>query len=154
MPRLRLRIAYRGTHYHGWQAQPGLPTIQGSLLEAGAKLLALPQEAFTIQGASRTDAGVHALGQTAHLDHDTGRTTWDIVRGLNALTPADICVCWAEEVPATFHARHDSAGKTYSYQIWNHRWPHPQRLDDTWQVRHPLDLALLATGRRQADRQA
>lgn len=139
--RVRLRIAYRGTSYHGWQRQPQVRTVQGELLRAAARVLNQPEDTLTLQGASRTDAGVHALAQTAHLDHDTDRTPWDFVRGLNALTDDDVCVIRAEEVDEGFHARHDARGKIYRYRIWNHRFAHPLALDQTWHVRKELDLA-------------
>lgn len=138
--RIRLRIAYDGTNYHGWQQQPDTATVEGSLIEATSRILAIPYEDVIFQGASRTDSGVHALGQTAHLDHDTNRDLWDFVRGLNALTEDDICVVHADEVTEAFNARHSSRGKTYRYNIWNHRFQHPLRLTRSWNVRKPLDV--------------
>ena len=138
--RIRLRIAYDGTNYHGWQQQPDTATVEGSLIEAASRILAIPYEEVIFQGASRTDSGVHALGQTAHLDHDTNRDLWDFVRGLNALTEDDICVVHADEVTEAFNARHSSRGKTYRYNIWNHRFQHPLRLTRSWNVRKPLDV--------------
>jgi len=110
------------------------------LIEAASRILAIPYEEVIFQGASRTDSGVHALGQTAHLDHDTNRDLWDFVRGLNALTEDDICVVHADEVTEAFNARHSSRGKTYRYNIWNHRFQHPLRLTRSWNVRKPLDV--------------
>ena len=138
--RIRLRIAYDGTNYHGWQQQPDCVTVEGSLIKAASRLLAIPYEEVIFQGASRTDSGVHALGQTAHIDHDTDRGLWDFVRGLNALTEDDICVLHADEVGFDFNARHSSRGKTYRYNIWNHRFQHPLKLTRSWNVRKPLDL--------------
>lgn len=140
MTRVRLRIAYRGTRYHGWQTQPGCATVQGEILRALARVLALPVEELTLQGASRTDAGVHALAQTAHFDHHSDRDEWTFVRGINALTPDDITILRAEEVSEDFDARRSTGGKIYRYQIWNHRFPHPLHTEDMWHVLHPLDL--------------
>ena len=151
--RLRLRIAYDGGAYHGWQRQPDVSTVEGELLGAAARMLTGGDEdAVTLQGASRTDAGVHALGQTAHLDVEVpGTGPWDLVRGLNALTPDDICVLYAEPAPAGFHARHDSRGKTYQYHIWNHRFPHPLRLERAWWVRPALDLERMRRAARRLE---
>ncbi len=141
--RVRLRIAYRGTTYHGWQRQPGTRTVEGSILSALSRILDTPEEDVVLQGASRTDAGVHALGQTAHLDHDTDRGVWDFVRGINGLTDDDITVLRAEEVSSDFHARFSTAGKIYRYRIWNHRFTHPLLLHDAWHVRADLDFELM-----------
>ena len=131
-------MAYRGDRYHGWQTQLECPTVQGALERACATLLNCPPEHLTLQGASRTDAGVHALGQTVHIDHASTFTPWDFVRALNGLTDDDICVYWAEDVQTDFHARYDAKGKTYCYTIWNHRFPHPLRTSDAWHLPYPL----------------
>lgn len=137
---VKLQLAYDGAAFHGWAEQPTVPTVQGALRGALAQLLACDDADIVMQGASRTDAGVHALGQVVNVHHDTGRTTWDFVRGLNALTPDDITVWSAEEVDDDFNARHDSRGKRYRYRIWPHRFPDPLRRAQTWHVRAPLDL--------------
>jgi len=140
MQRVRLRIAYDGTRYHGWQDQPHCPTVEGALLDALSRLLSVERAELVFQGASRTDAGVHAVGQTAHLDHDTNRSLWDFVRGLNALTEDDISVFRAEPVDESFNARHSARGKRYRYKIWNHRFQHPHYLTSHWNVRSGLDI--------------
>ncbi len=139
----RLHIAYRGTGFHGWQDQPGVSTVEGSLLDAAARLFNEPREAVSarMHGASRTDAGVHAVGQVMHLAHDGRRSTWDLVRGLNALTPDTVCVRRAEEIDEAFHARHDARGKRYCYTIWSSRFMHPLKVDDAWHVVQGLDVA-------------
>ena len=140
MKRVRLRIAYRGTAYHGWQRQQSVQTVEGAILDALQKILNAPSvDAIPFQGASRTDAGVHALAQTAHFDHDTSHDEWTFVRGLNALTPDDITIIRAEEVDPSFDARRSARGKIYRYQIWNHRFPHPLLLRDAWHVSRELD---------------
>ena len=140
MPRVRLRIAYRGTAYHGWQRQNEARSIEGEMRRALGTLLQRPAEALIFQGASRTDAGVHALAQTAHFDHDTAHDEWTFVRGLNALTPDDITVVRAEEVASEFDARRSSTGKLYRYRIWRHKFAHPLLLHDAWHVPRELDL--------------
>lgn len=139
MPTVRLHITYAGTHYHGWQKQRGLPTVEGEIIKGIEQLL--NGQPFELQGASRTDAGVHALGQVASLVHDSNRTPWDFIRGLNALTEDDIAINHAELVDDEFNARHDSKGKIYRYTIWNYRFPHPLMKHLMWRVHEPLDLA-------------
>lgn len=138
---LRLHISYDGTPFHGWQFQPGgVSTVQGHLLEALARFLNLDPAEVQIQGASRTDAGVHALGQVASLPFDPRRNVWDYVRALNALTPDAISVNHGQLLEPPFNARHDNGGKRYEYRIWNHRFPHPLLRERTWNFRHHLDI--------------
>lgn len=139
--KVRLRVAYDGTSYHGWQIQPDVRTVEGALTQAACQMLNVSH--VKVQGASRTDAGVHALGQTAHIAFDAPRRPWDFARALNALTDDDICVTRVEEVDDAFHARHDARGKIYEYRIWNHRFAHPLELRRTWNVRSRLDLGLM-----------
>ena len=134
--RYRIVVAYDGTAYHGWQIQPEDRTVEGELTQAAATILDCSEDEVKIQGASRTDAGVHALAQVAHIayDFDTRRTVWDFVRGLNGLTDDDICVVYGDEAPEGFHARHSARGKLYRYHLWNHRFPHPLERNRTWQI--------------------
>ena len=141
MASVRLHIAYDGVPFHGWQFQPHAVTVEGALLDALAQLLDRPVDGIEFQGASRTDAGVHAIGQVASLRYDADRSPWDIIRGLNGLTPETICVNHVEPVDEGFNARHDSGGKRYRYTIWNNRWPHPLRSNRSWTVAGRLDLA-------------
>lgn len=139
--RLRLHIAYEGTEYCGWQIQPDEPTVEGELLKAAATILDTSPDDIRMQGASRTDSGVHAEGQVAHLDCDPGgRRLWEMVRGLNGLTADDIGVQRVEEAPEGFDARFSSAGKRYRYRIWNHRFEHPLRHRHLWRVGRSLDI--------------
>lgn len=133
-------VAYHGAAYHGWQHQPQVRTVEGELTRAAARMLNVEPSSIKIQGASRTDAGVHAFGQTVHLDHDTDRTLWDFARGLNALTPDDITIVRVEEVSPEFHARHSARGKIYGYKLWNHRFDNPLLTDRAWYVKQRLDL--------------
>ncbi len=140
MKRVRLRVAYRGSRYHGWQKQDGVETVEGQIRRGLSRLLNCSEQELRFQGASRTDAGVHALAQTVHFEHDSSHDEWTFVRGLNALTPDDITILRAEEVDAAFDARRSSGGKIYRYRIWNHRFPNPLMLEDAWHVIKPLDL--------------
>ena len=84
MRNIKITIAYDGSNFHGWQLQPGLPTIQGALNDAARKIT---QEKITVQGASRTDTGVHALGQVAHFKTQSGLSATELQRAINALLP-------------------------------------------------------------------
>lgn len=141
MTTVRLHIAYDGAAYHGWAEQPDVPTVQGTVRTALGRLLG--EVDVALQGASRTDAGVHALGQVASFSHDTSRTVWDFVRGLNALTPDDIAIWHAEAVGDGFNARHCSTGKRYRYRIWPYRFPDPLRRGQTWLVKQHLDVDVM-----------
>jgi tRNA pseudouridine38-40 synthase len=140
--RFRLLVAYDGSAYHGWQIQQNARSVEGDLTKAAACLLNCGPEQVKIQGASRTDAGVHALGQVAHISYDIDKPLepWDFVRALNALTDDDICVVFVEHAPPDFHARHSARGKIYRYEIWNHRFPHPMLRNRAWQVSAALDV--------------
>jgi tRNA pseudouridine38-40 synthase len=112
---LKLTLAYDGTDFHGWQVQPDLPTIQGTLAEAIRRLTGaevLPQ------GSGRTDAGVHALAQVASCEVDSPIPTANLVIALNDILPAAIRVLSVEEAPAEFHARKSARAKTYRYRIY------------------------------------
>jgi tRNA pseudouridine38-40 synthase len=118
MRNIKLTLAYDGADFHGWQVQPGVPTIQGALNDAARKIT---QEKVVMHGASRTDAGVHALGQVAHFKTQSRLTAGELQRALNALLPPAIRVMAAEEVGAGFHARWQAQGKTYRYHIYRGR---------------------------------
>lgn len=115
MRNIKLTLAYDGSKFHGWQTQPGVATIQGTLTEAARKIT---QEPVSIHGASRTDAGVHALGQVASFKTRSGLTAEELRRALNALLPAAIRVVEAEEMGQDFHARWQAMEKTYQYRIF------------------------------------
>ena len=140
MPTIRIHIAYDGTDFHGWQKQPNTRTVEGEILRALSRLHNCEPAEVEFQGASRTDAGVHALGQVASFASHPDRDVWDYVRGLNAMTPDDITINHGEIAPETFNARHHSAGKLYRYLIWNHRFDHPLLRRTHWGVREPLDI--------------
>jgi tRNA pseudouridine38-40 synthase len=114
----KLTIAYDGTDFHGWQMQTGRPTIQGEIVSV---LRSLTQETVTLQGAGRTDAGVHAVGQVANFRTQSHLSAGDFQRALNALLPPTIRIVNAEEVGPTFNARWSARGKTYRYRLYRGR---------------------------------
>lgn len=120
--RVLLRVAYDGTAYSGWQIQPNAVTIEQRLGEALADLFGHTVE---IIGASRTDAGVHALGNVAVFDVDTRMSASKISYALNTRLPEDIRVVQSKEVAEDFHPRHLDCVKTYEYKIWNDTFPNP-----------------------------
>src|SRR5215510_13481519 len=114
MRTLKLTIAYDGTDFHGWQYQPEVATVQGSVMSACARILGAPVK---VVGASRTDAGVHALRQVASLTTTSGLDERALQRGLNALLPPAIRILDADEVSTGFDARRSARGKRYAYLI-------------------------------------
>lgn len=112
--RYRLTISYRGTRYAGWQRQDNAVSVQQVVEEAVSKLVGEP---VRVTGASRTDAGVHARGQVAHLDLDRPLPARALVHGVNPHLPEDIRVLAASEVEDTFHARKSALGKEYRYRL-------------------------------------
>ena len=112
---LKLTLAYDGSAFHGWQVQPGKPTIQGTLAEA---IESLTGEKLLPQGSGRTDAGVHALAQVATFHTASTIPIANIRVVLNDRLPASIRVLAIEEVPDDFHARHSARAKRYHYRIW------------------------------------
>ena len=113
--RIRLKISYDGTAYHGWQIQDGAVTVEGVLSEAVSEAVGRPVE---IIGASRTDAGVHALGNIAVFDADTPIPPDKMSMVLNKLLPDDISVVRSDEVPSDWHPRKQDCRKTYEYRIY------------------------------------
>ncbi len=116
MKRLRLTLAYDGTTYAGWQAQPSGNTIQQTLQKA---IASMSGETVVAHGSGRTDAGVHARAQEVHFDTHAAFTTDVWHRGLNALLPPDIRVHQIRNAAPDFHARRDALRKEYRYRIWN-----------------------------------
>lgn len=133
---LKLTVAYDGTAYAGWQVQPQLSTVQGTLGDAWH---AITGERVSLTASGRTDAGVHALGQVVGLSTHTQLPCERLRQGLNAKLPDDVVVVAVEAAPANFHATHDALKKLYRYQIHNsrvrplidrrYRWHLPQSLD-------------------------
>jgi tRNA pseudouridine38-40 synthase len=112
---LKLTISYGGSEFHGWQIQPGLPTVQGILSEIIGRITG---EKVLPQGSGRTDAGVHALAQTASFTTESIIPLVNFRKVLNDRLPPSIRVLSVEEMPADFHARHSAKAKTYEYRIY------------------------------------
>lgn len=114
--RYRLTVQYDGTDYQGWQVQPGFPTIQETLERA---LSRITQSPVKIHGSGRTDQGVHAVGQVAHVDLARTWKPETLIRAMNALLPLDIRITSLRRAAPDFHARHSAIRKEYRYFIWN-----------------------------------
>ena len=136
----KLTLEYDGTGYSGWQVQKNARSIQGTLIDAARKLFGGEAE---VQGAGRTDAGVHALAQVAHLEVPHRLPLQKILYGLNDLLPAPINILKVEEATPAFHARHTARGRSYLYLISRCRTAFGKRY--VWWVKDELDL-----GRMQA----
>lgn len=134
----RLIIEYDGAAFSGWQVQPGRRTVQGELERALARVLR--REEVRLRGASRTDAGVHALGQVATFEADEGIEPRRLAAGVSALCRPDAAVVRAEIAPPGFDARRDAKGKRYRYLVLNRPTPSPLLRATAWHVRAPLDL--------------
>jgi tRNA pseudouridine38-40 synthase len=115
MRNLKFTLAYDGYEFHGWQVQPGLPTVQGSLREALARVCG---EDVLPQGSGRTDAGVHALAQVASCSLASTIPAGNLVVALNHILPASVRVLSIDEVAPQFHARASARAKTYRYRIF------------------------------------
>lgn len=138
MKRIRLTVAYDGTNYNGWQVQPNGITIEGVLNRA---LTELTGEPVTVIGASRTDSGVHSLGNVAVFDTETRIPPDKISYALNQRLPDDIVVQHSCEVPPDFHPRRCASRKTYEYKILNRTFPMPLRRFDTYFYHRRLNVA-------------
>lgn len=137
MKRVKLTVAYDGTNYCGWQVQPNGLAVQEVLNRCLSELLG---EQITTIGASRTDAGVHALGNVAVFDTETRMPADRISYALNTRLPEDIKIRESREVPLDFHPRFQQTVKTYEYKIYNHRFPDPTRRLYTYFYYYPLDV--------------
>jgi len=143
MPRYKLLIEYHGGPYQGWMRLPGIPTVQGALEEAAAKIEGAPVEVI---GAGRTDSGVHATGQVAHLDLTLGRPE-KIADALNFhLRPHPIAVLKAEPVGDDFHARFSAAARHYRYVVINRRADLALERGLAWRIPSKLDAAAMQAG--------
>ena len=122
MARIMMRVAYDGTKYSGWQVQPNAVTIEGVL---NAALKELTGEDIQVIGASRTDAGVHSLGNVCVFDTASRIPAEKMCYAVNNLLPEDIRVIESGQVADDFHPRHCDSVKTYEYRIWNDKFPSP-----------------------------
>ena len=135
-------IEYDGTDYHGFQRQPGShgQTIQGALETA---IAGISSEKAVVNGAGRTDAGVHASGQVIHFRTNFHLTPQVWMRALNAILPSTIAVRWAKEVPERFHARFSALSRSYRYTIWNDAAPAPLLARYSYYRPQALDVNLM-----------
>ena len=136
MPRFKLLIEYAGTRYSGWQIQKNARTVAGEIERAiyqGTK-----RREFELYGAGRTDAGVHALAQVAHLELYTDLAPEVLRRRINDELPADIHIRSVDKAPHKFHARHDAIERAYLYQISTRRTAFGKPL--VWWIREPLSI--------------
>jgi tRNA pseudouridine38-40 synthase len=144
MPHWKLTLAYDGTPYNGWQIQPNLPTVQGTLAVAIQRITG---ETVLPQGSGRTDTGVHALGQVATFSLIVPIPAANLHRALNRALPASIRILSIEPVPEDFHARHSALRKTYEYRIFpcdnEARICSPMLGPYVWPCRYCLDLTIL-----------
>jgi tRNA pseudouridine38-40 synthase len=144
VPRFKLTIEYAGTRYSGWQIQKNARTVQGEIDRA---VRAVTDRAdFELGGSGRTDAGVHALAQVAHLDVSTSLGAEPLRRRLNDELPADVNLLSAAVVPHRFHARHDAVARRYLYQIARRRTAFAKPF--VWWIKDPLDLARMREAAR------
>lgn len=138
MPIFKLILSYDGTDFSGWQAQPGQRTVQGALREAWQ---AITGESVRMTATSRTDAGVHALGQVVGIESQTELTPFRLLGGLNAKLPDDVVLRSIEPAHDGFHATHDAVGKRYRYQLHNDRRRPLLDRHLVWHIPQPLDVA-------------
>src|SRR5438034_3779388 len=135
MPTYKLTIEYEGTRYSGWQAQGNTPkTVQGHLIRAATQVLG----EVDVGGAGRTDAGVHAAGQVAHLRAHKAVDPLQLARKLNDLLPHDINILAAARAGDRFHARHDAVSRVYLYQIATRRTAFAKNF--VWWIKDRLDF--------------
>jgi len=140
MRNIKITIAYDGSVYKGWQLQKNGNTVQEEMEKAVRKVFG---KAHRVHGAGRTDAGVHARGQTAHFKAAAGVPVAKVPAALNAFLPEDIVVTSAEEVSQDFHSRFDARGKHYRYYVMNSRLGDPFAERYAWRVPYKLNAALM-----------
>lgn len=139
MPRFKLLIEYAGTRYRGWQIQKNARTVQGEIDRAIREVS--KRREFELYGSGRTDAGVHALAQVAHLELYSDLPPEALRRKLNDELPADIHIRAIQTVPHRFHARHDAVSRCYLYQISRRRTAFGKNV--VWWIREPLDVGAM-----------
>jgi tRNA pseudouridine38-40 synthase len=136
MPRFKLLIEYAGTRYSGWQIQKNARTVQGEIDRAVREVSG--RREFELYGSGRTDAGVHALAQVAHLELYTDLPPESLRRKLNDELPSDIHIRAVHKAPHRFHARHDAVARCYLYQISRRRTAFGKPY--VWWIRETLDV--------------
>ena len=143
MRRIKLIVSYDGTDYCGWQVQPGKRTIEGELNKALCSLLC---EEIAVIGASRTDSGVHGLGNIAVFDTESRIPGEKFSYALNQRLPEDIVVQSSSEGAPDYHPRKCSSTKTYEYRIWNDTFPNPLNHRYATFVYTPLEVERMSRG--------
>lgn len=138
MRKILITIAYDGTNYFGWQKQSNIITIEGEIEKACSKIFT---KDFELIGCSRTDKGVHALGQRATISTESNIPIERICNALNANLPKDIVINDAEEVDSDFHPRYCAKQKTYEYKIVNSQYMIPQLRNFAEFIKIPLDIS-------------
>lgn len=144
MPRFKLTVEYAGTRYSGWQIQQNARTVQGEIDRSVRAVTGLKD--FELYGSGRTDAGVHALAQIAHLDVSTSLPAETLRRRVNDELPADINILSAVTVPHRFHARHDAVARRYLYQLALRRSAFAKHF--VWWIKEPLDVERMRAAAR------
>lgn len=138
---VQLVLQYDGSRFAGWQSQPSLRTVQGTLEATAERLFRQP---VRILGAGRTDAGVHARGQSAHLSVGERWTAVALSRALNALLPPDVWVASSHDVAMGFHARYSAVARRYTYYVGtDDEARSPFRRPFEWRAPRPVDLSML-----------
>lgn len=145
MAKYKLTIEYDGSRYTGWQVQRGGRTVQGEIMDACRDLFG--EAEFSFYGAGRTDGGVHATGQVAHLDVETVLPLLKIKYGINDRLPPDISILYVEEAHPKFHARHDAVARSYIYHISRRRTALAKKY--VWWIKDPLDAGLMNEAARE-----
>ncbi len=144
MPRYALKIEYHGAPFHGWQRQEGLPTVQGTIEHA---ISLIDQSCEGIQGAGRTDTGVHGLAQVAHVDMSEPWDTFRLSEALNYhLKKHQIAILDAVEVDPDFHARFSAKLRHYYFRLLSRRAPATHEAGLIWQIKHKLDVEAMRAG--------
>lgn len=141
MRRIKITLAYDGADFHGWQIQPGLPTIQGVLQQVLTEIEGAP---VTVVGSGRTDAGVHALRQVAAFTLENPIPLENLRRAMNRLLPWQIRILSAEQVHEGFHPRHHAVSKTYEYRIFREEVCPPFQRRYVHHHPYPLDEGRMA----------
>ncbi len=145
MRRIRITLSYDGTDYHGWQVQPGLPTIEAAVEAVLAEIEGAP---VNVEASGRTDAGVHALAQVAAFHLRNPIPVENLQRAMNQTLPRDIRVLEARETHDSFHARFDAVAKTYEYRILRSAICSPFDRRFVHHHPYPLDEARMAEAAR------
>ncbi|MBV9671582.1 MAG: tRNA pseudouridine(38-40) synthase TruA [Verrucomicrobia bacterium] len=136
--RVKLTIAYNGKPFSGWQSQPGRNSVQDHLQRAFQAIL---KEKLTVYGAGRTDAGVHALAQTAHVELPPRKFAYPVwISALNAHLPPEIRILNIRKVSADFHAQFSAIGKQYRYRIWQSSVLDPMEIGRAWHIPNRIDV--------------